>query len=518
MIFPMDEAGAGFLPKQALPKQSAWKLKDLVQGLEVVRWRGGKSADITSVATDSRRVLPGALFVALKGTITNGNHYIEQAMARGAVAVLSQEPNAAITQVPCIEVKDAREALALIARRFYGNPDEGLNLIGVTGTNGKSTIVMLVRHFLKQRMIKAGALGTIVYDLGGRTVPANRTTPNALEFYAMLGEIKKAECKHVLLEVTSHGVDQKRIFGIIPQLAVFTNLSQDHMDYHGSMDAYFKSKESFFRGATGGCPKVAIINKDDPYGRRLIEGLPQSTKAITFAVNTVADYYASNILLNESGTAFTLYHKGLEYSFKSPLVGRYNVYNVLASVAIVTQMGFGVEDFRQALEHFEGVPGRLEKIDQGQAFSVFVDYAHTDDALKNMLASLKEVIRGRLLLVFGCGGSRDREKRPLMVQAAQAYADYMWITADNPRREKIESIFEDMQAGVTKPEIVTFEPDRRRAIDLALSAAKENDCVVIAGKGHETFQILEHTVIPFDDRQVVRELLKLKQLSPNPHV
>jgi UDP-N-acetylmuramoyl-L-alanyl-D-glutamate--2,6-diaminopimelate ligase len=324
------------------------------------------------------------------------------------------------------------------------------------------------------------------------------------------------------MEVSSHGIDQQRVLGLQFGAAIFTNLTRDHLDYHRTLEAYFAVKTRLFTGETGPVPRLAVVNLDDPHGAELVARIPATARVVTFGENPRADVRAENIALNFKNTTFRLVWPGGAESGRvggavldvdSPFIGRYNISNLLAAVATTWALGRDPRVFLASLGTFRGVPGRMERIEEGQAFNVLVDYAHTDDALRNALGMLRAITPGRLLVVFGCGGNRDRTKRPLMMRAVQEFADHAWATADNPRSEPLAQIFADMKAGVIAPEKITWTDDRRRALSLALDAAKPGDCILIAGKGHESYQEFADTVIPFDDRQVVRELIGIKQLK-----
>jgi UDP-N-acetylmuramoyl-L-alanyl-D-glutamate--2,6-diaminopimelate ligase len=372
----------------------------------------------------------------------------------------------------------------------------------------------LLKHLLNGDQ-RVGLLGTISYDLGGRTVPSFRTTPESLDIFGMMAQMRDAGCRHAVMEVSSHGIDQQRVRGLQFGAAVFTNLTRDHLDYHKTLESYFEVKTRLFTGAAGQPPKVSVINIDDAHGEKLaaqLGGAP--TRLVTFGESTKAEVRAENVGLNFKNTTFRLVWPAGSMDVDSPLIGRYNVSNLLAAVATAWGLGRDPSVFLTRLRAFKGVPGRMERIEEGQSFNVVVDYAHTDDALRNALGMLRAITPGRLLVVFGCGGNRDRTKRPLMTRAVQEYADFAFATADNPRTEAISQIFDDMRGGVTGPEKITWIEDRRRAISLALDVAKPGDCLLVAGKGHESYQEFADTVFPFDDRQVVRELIGIKMLKP----
>ncbi len=508
-------AGGGAGPDSRLFK-SAVKLSELFLAGETLGVRGSLDRPISGIVMDSRRVAPGNLFYALPGLRSDGVKYIEEAIQRGAVAVVATSlPALAHPKVTYLQVADARASLALVARRYYRAPDADLRVVGVTGTNGKTTVTHLLRHFLAERgSRRVGMLGTVSYDLGQRMVPSFKTTPESLDIYGMLAQMRAAGCAEAVMEVSSHGVDQQRVQGMEFSVAVFTNLTRDHLDYHHTLENYFAAKARLFDGGVGSRPKVAVVNLDDPYGRRLAAMLPADTKVVTFGESPDAQVRAEAVDLGFKGTAFRLVLPDGSLPVISPLIGRFNVSNLLAAFATLHALGRNVGEAVASLSLFRGTAGRMERIEAGQAFNVLVDYAHTDDALRNTLGMLRTITPGRLLVVFGCGGNRDRAKRPLMVGAVQEYADFAWATADNPRSESLARIFDDMRTGVTDTHKLAFIDDRRRAISLALDFARPGDSLLIAGKGHETFQEFADTVIPFDDRQVVRELIAVKQLKP----
>lgn len=489
------------------------KLSDYFKEDEIVASKGPLDRPISGIVMDSRRVVPGNLFFALPGLRTDGGGYIDEAIARGAVAVVSSKlPLAASARVTFVQVADPRAMLARVAQRYYRFPDRELGVIGVTGTNGKTTVTHLLKHFLNGDQ-RVGLIGTVNYDLGARTVPSYKTTPESLDLYGMLAQMRDAGCRQAVMEVSSHGIDQQRVLGMQFGAAVFTNLTRDHLDYHKTLDAYFDVKTRLFSGETGAEPKVAVVNLDDPYGRELVARIPSGVRTVTFGEAADAGVRAENVQLSESGTSFRLVWPQGALQVESPLIGRYNLSNLLAAVATAWGLGRDPVVFMPRLRSFKGVPGRMERIDEGQPFNVLVDYAHTDDALRNALGMLRAVTKGRLLVVFGCGGNRDRSKRAPMVRAVQEQADFAFATADNPRREELAQIFDDMRSGVTDHGKITWIDDRRRALSLALDMARPGDCLLIAGKGHESYQEFADTVIPFDDRQVVRELLGIKRLK-----
>jgi UDP-N-acetylmuramoyl-L-alanyl-D-glutamate--2,6-diaminopimelate ligase len=492
------------------------KLSDYFHEAEILAVKGSLDRPISGLVIDSRRVVPGTLFFALPGMRADGASFIDEAVSRGAVAVVTEKmPALPPARVTFVQVADARAMLASVSQRYYKFPDREMTVIGVTGTNGKTTVTHLLKHLLNGDQ-RVGLLGTISYDLGARTVPSFRTTPEALDIYGMMAQMRDAGCRHAVMEVSSHGIDQQRVRGLQFGAAVFTNLTRDHLDYHKSFESYFEVKTRLFTGGTGTVPKVSVVNLDDAHGEQLAAKLTAevaATKVVTYGESPRAEVRAENVALNFKNTTFQLVWPGGTMEIESPMIGRYNVSNLLAAIATAWGLGRDPFVFLARLRAFKGVPGRMERIEEGQAFNVLVDYAHTDDALRNALGMLRAITPGRLLVVFGCGGNRDRTKRPLMTRAVQEFADFAFATADNPRTEAITQIFDDMRTGVSAPQKITWIEDRRRAISLALDMAKPGDCLLIAGKGHESYQEFADTVFPFDDRQVVRELLGIKQLK-----
>jgi UDP-N-acetylmuramoyl-L-alanyl-D-glutamate--2,6-diaminopimelate ligase len=490
-------------------------LSDYISEGEILAVKGSLERPISGLVMDSRRVVPGNLFFALPGLRADGGSFVDEAVSRGASAIVAQRmPAHPPAKVTFIQVADARATLARVAQRYYKFPDRSLSVVGVTGTNGKTTVTHLIRHFLNGNQ-RVGLLGTISYDLGARTVPSFRTTPESLDIFGMLAQMRDAGCRNAVMEVSSHGIAQQRVLGLEFGAAVFTNLTRDHLDFHKTLDSYFEVKTRLFTGSVGPVPRIAVVNIDDEHGERLaarISSEVPSAKLITFGENARADVRAEEVVLNFRDTAFRLAWPGGTVAVESPLIGRYNVSNVLAAAATAWGLGRDPQALAPRIRDFKGVAGRMERIEEGQPFNVLVDYAHTDDALRNALGMLRAITPGRLLVVFGCGGNRDRTKRPRMVQAVQEFADHAFATADNPRGEQVERIFDDMREGVTDPAKITWIGDRRRAISLALDSAKAGDSLLIAGKGHEGYQEFADTVIPFDDRQVVRELIGIKAL------
>ncbi len=493
------------------------KLSHLFQEDEIVASKGDLDRPISGLAIDSRRVLPGHVFFALPGRRADGGSYIDEAISRGAVAVIATRiPAATAARVTYVQVADPRRTLAAVSRRYFNFPDRSLEIAGVTGTNGKTTVTSLLQHLLATPSQRVGLIGTINYDLGNRVVPSYRTTPESLDLFGLLAQIRDAGCHHAVMEISSHGIDQHRVNGLELGVAVFTNLTRDHLDYHETMEEYFEVKRRLFTGETGTRPRAAALNLDDAHGRRLAAEAPSGLRVITFGEAADAQVRAENVRYDLGSTFLNLVWPGGSVALESPLIGRYNLSNLLAAFAAAIALGRDPALLAPRLRSFPGVPGRMERIHEGQTGGVVVDYAHTDDALRNALSMLRAITPGRLLVVFGCGGNRDRSKRPLMTRAVLDSADLAWATADNPRSEPLAQIFTDMRAGLTPADDakVTFEEDRRRALSLALNELREGDCLLVAGKGHETYQEFADTIIPFDDRQVLRELIAIKKIKP----
>lgn len=486
----------------------AMRIETILQVVQPMTVKGPRQADILGIACDSRQVKPGWLFVALRGTKEDGARYVEDAIRRGAVAVVSEHNDWTRRDITHIRVEDARRAVAEIACAFYDNPSADLETYGVTGTNGKTTVTFMIRDILRAASRKPGLIGTVQYEMGERCIPANRTTPEAPDLQAMLAQMVSAGCSAAVMEVSSHALDQKRVWGIDFDVGVFTNLTRDHLDYHGTMESYYGAKALLFRGL-GQMEKqaVAVINLDDAWGQQLANTGGGWSSLITYGMHPGAAVRATHVELGPQGSTFTIESPWGGVEVRLGLMGRYNVSNALAAFAACASRGLRPEFIAAALAAFESAPGRLEPIPTGRGFQVYVDYAHTDDALENVLTTLREVSPRRLIAVFGCGGDRDRDKRPAMGRVAGLLADVTILTSDNPRSEDPAAILHDIEEGM--PEGARFESilDRETAIGRALEIAGPGDVVLLAGKGHENYQEFARTVIPFDDREVARRLL-----------
>jgi len=471
---------------------------------------------ISAVAYDSRRVVPGAVFVALKGLRADGGAFAEQAAARGAVAIVSESARPDSFNIPWIVVRDARLALALVADRFYGSPSRRMPVVGVTGTNGKTTTAYLLAAILDAAGLRAGMLGTVAYRIGGEDREASRTTPEAPDVQHLLSEMLEHGCRSAVMEVSSHALSLKRVDGMRFAAGVFSNLTRDHLDFHEDMEAYFAAKRRLFEMLPADAP--GVINMDDPRGPALVE---ICRRPVTYAINAAADVTPGSVEMTLTGLRFDVKTPKGNVRISSRLVGRPNVYNILAATATAIAMEVPVEAIEQGIAGLAGVPGRFEVVSQdSDEVTVVVDYAHTDDALRNLLETARPLSARRLITVFGCGGDRDRSKRPLMGMVAARLSDVVVITSDNPRSEDPARILEEIERGIpagsqssTRAPIVEAVVDRAVAIDRAVALATPGDVVLIAGKGHEKYQQIGDRVLPFDDGEVARTAL-MKRRAP----
>jgi UDP-N-acetylmuramoyl-L-alanyl-D-glutamate--2,6-diaminopimelate ligase len=456
---------------------------------------------------DSRRVQPGFLFFAFPGSRTDGRRFAQDAVQRGAVAVASESPGPEGFAAPWIQVEHGRQALALASGTFYHHPDERVALTGITGTNGKTTTSFLIDSILRAAGKTTALVGTIEYHLAGRVLPAINTTPESLDVNRLLAELEQAGGTHATLEVSSHALALGRIYGLRFHTAIFTNLTRDHLDFHGAMEDYFAAKQILFSGAGAAPPCWAVLNRDDEWCRRLTLSPP--TQVLWYGLGPGTQVRARHISSNLQGLRFEVHSRKLRFTVESPLLGRINVYNILAACAVALTYGTPPETIAAGVAQCPAVPGRFERIDEGQPFTVVVDYAHTDDALRNTLAVARGLDPQRVITLFGCGGDRDRTKRPLMGQVAAENSDFVVLTSDNPRSEDPLAIMNDALVGIRRTDVAhVVEPDRAAAIDRALKEARPGDIVVLAGKGHETYQVLKDKTIHFDDREVARSVLR----------
>jgi len=490
--------------------ERSMQLRQLVQQLPSASVEGPLDREIVGLAYDSRRVTPGMVFIAIPGQNTDGHEYIGAALDRGAAAVICERTRMVPPRAPRIRVPDVREAMACAARSYYHHPSAKLRVLGVTGTNGKTTVAFMIRTVLEAAGISTGLIGTVRYEIGDRVIPAARTTPESLEVQQMMSQMLKAGCEACVMEVSSHALDQKRVLGVEFDVAIFTNLTRDHLDYHGTMENYFAAKQKLFTALEHGAKKAAaVINIDDTFGARL-SGTTKVEVELNFGLRQSARLRATRIELGPDGSRFVVEAPERKFALRLPLIGRHNIYNALAAVGACLALKVDVAKIQAALSKMAAVPGRLERVDCGQPFGVFVDYAHTDDALRNVLTTLRELTKGRLLLAFGCGGNRDAGKRSRMGRVAAELADFTLITSDNPRKEEPEKIAAQIEEGfhAVRAEACAIELDRRRAIQQIVGKAEPGDIVLIAGKGHETYQEFDDTVVPFDDRVHAQEALE----------
>jgi UDP-N-acetylmuramoyl-L-alanyl-D-glutamate--2,6-diaminopimelate ligase len=505
----------------------------LLDGAEVLSQNG--NADVEGVEYDSRRVKPGCLFVAMRGESSDGNRFIDAAIQAGTVAVITdssaEKPREGVAWAVVLH---GRRALARVSANFYKRPAERIAITGITGTNGKSTTAFLVESIFSAAGRKSALVGTIEYHVAGQVYPAPHTTPEALELNRLLSAALGEGASDAVMEVSSHALAQQRVFGIPFDVAVFTNLTRDHLDYHQTMDEYFAAKQVLFAGCGTDAPRAAVTNLDDEYGAKLVEfSKKRSSLVLTYGWEQ-GDFHAESIDISPRGTRFDLVTPQEKLAIFSPLIGRVNVYNIMAAAAACYARGCASSAIAHGVERLTHVPGRFERVDCGQPFTVVVDYAHTDDALRNLTALAREFVsraaakgestkgesakgesakgestKGRVLTVFGCGGDRDRAKRPLMGEVAGRGSDFAVLTSDNPRSEDPRAIINDALVGLQKSSVkYAVEADRRKAIALAIAEARPGDIVLLAGKGHEKVQVTREGSLPFDDVEVARQALK----------
>lgn len=494
------------------------KLSGLLEGIlpyKLITAEDITKININQIQYNSNHVQPGDLFVCLRGIKTDGHHFAKQAVEKGAAAVLAEEP--LDLNVPLVLVPDSRRALAFLAAGLYDYPSEEISVIGVTGTNGKTTVTHLIEAILEHQQLPTGIIGTVgIKVTKDQQLPTTNTTPESLDIQHALAEMRKAELKHCAMEVSSHALDMGRLRGINIRKAVFTNLTQDHLDYHHTMEAYKHAKMRLFEQLGYGSKqqqKYAIINLDDPVAADFIKASP--TQVITYAIdNEKADIIAKNVQMTSQGTSFRVECFSGKEDFSVKLLGRFNVYNCLAAIAVGLTERIKLTDMREALAGVNGVAGRMEMVHEGQEFTIVVDYAHTPDSLENVLKTIQSLAQGNIYCLIGCGGDRDRSKRPIMANVATTYAHVAVFTSDNPRSEDPEVILDDMMSGLieqkTSSQVMRIV-DRKEAIEWCIKHAQKNDIVLIAGKGHETYQILKDRTIQFDDAEVARKALRSRK-------
>ena len=476
------------------------RLRELLEGMEVISQTISPDTEITHVCVDSRATQKGSLFVAVPGNRCDGGHYARQAVDRGAVCVVCQSELP--PDLPRVKVRDARLALSRLACRWYGHPSRQLTMLGVTGTNGKTTVTYLLRHILQRTGMKTGLIGTVQNIVGEQTLPAQRTTPDALQIQQLLSAMTKNGCSHAVMEVSSHALDQHRAEGIDFAVGIFTNLTEDHLDYHGTMGCYCDAKAKLFQMS-----RMGVCNADDPWTERLLAGA--SCPSVYYGIHNPAEVWAEDIFLHSRSVDFTVCTARTRTPVHLGVPGRFSVYNALGAIAACGVLGIPPEECAAALATFPGVAGRMEVVPTpGKPYTLLIDYAHTPDALENVLKTVRGFAQNRVIAVFGCGGDREREKRPLMGHIAGKLADLTIITSDNPRTEEPMAIIRDILPGIAGAEDkYIVEPDRRGAIALAMGRAAAGDVIVLCGKGHETYQEIGDKTIPMDEREIVRSLL-----------
>lgn len=483
-------------------------LSALLDGIEYTVIAGDSGVDISGIAYDSRQVKPGYLFVCISGFKTDGHLYIADAVKNGAQAVLIEKDITDYTDLTVVKTPNNRKTLAVVAANFYGQPSKEMKVIGVTGTNGKTTTTHLIKAIMEEASIKTSIMGTLYARVGDTTMDFGHTTPEASDIEHFMKISRNNSARYSVMEVSSHALDLYRVEGIDFNIAVFTNLTQDHLDYHKNMEEYKAAKLKLFAMISPQEGNFAAVNADDSYASDFINA--SRVPALTYGLSDNCDVQAVNVKSNLKGSSFTVIFKDERIIFKIKLIGLFNIYNALAAITVGLGEGIRPEIIKTALEKVEGVPGRFEEVDCGQNFTVVVDYAHTPDGLENILRTGRELTANRLITVFGCGGDRDRGKRPLMGEVAASYSDFCVVTSDNPRSEDPEAIIRDIIPGMDKVGDSRYAiiSDRREAIRHAIHLARKGDLVVIAGKGHETYQLIKDKKLNFDDRQIAREILK----------
>jgi UDP-N-acetylmuramoyl-L-alanyl-D-glutamate--2,6-diaminopimelate ligase len=479
------------------------RLKTLFKEIDSVQIRGGKDVSITGISAHSQSVVPGYLYVVKRGKTFDGSQFIPEVIQAGAAALLTDTYDPFITEVTQVIHPDPASLEYILAQRFYHDPVKKLQVIGVTGTSGKTTTTFLIKHLLEKHDEVCGLVGTVAWMTGKRVLPPTHTTPDFLTLTRLFSEMVDADASTAVMEVTSHALEQKRIQGIDFQVGVFTNLTQDHLDYHRTVEAYAEAKALLFKSLA---PSAwAIVNIDDPISSVMIRQC--SAQLLTYGLTSFADVRATDLRMSARFTQFNIHYKREVHALKTELIGRFNVSNILAAVSVALVQGMTLADICKAMKSFKGIPGRLERIANQKKLQVFVDFSHKPDALEKALKTLQEFKQGRLITVFGCGGDRDAKKRPIMGNIAEKFSDISILTSDNPRSENPVEIAKQVLQGCQDPQSMIVELDRQKAIEKAIKMATPKDLVLIAGKGHETTQIFAHRTIHFDDREVARKAM-----------
>lgn len=481
------------------------KLRDLIKDMEIISSTGDLDVEINGIVYDSRRVKKGDLFICVTGYTQDGHSYISDALNKGAAAFIV-EKDIDVKGAAAVRVNSSRHAMPLLASVFYNNPTQRLRLIGITGTNGKTTTTYLIKSIMEANGKSTGLLGTISTQIGDKVFVSSRTTPESLDLQSLFREMADSDIDYAVMEVSSHSLELGRVDGCNFTIGVFTNLTQDHLDFHKTIENYRNAKKKLFYMTKGS----NIINIDDEHGRIIAEEAGKlGTQLVTYGIDNRADIMAKNIDITSKGVSFTLVTPKYETDINIRIPGKFSVYNALAAASVAYVEGIAGHVIKEGLNKVDNVPGRSEIIKTDTPYTVIVDYAHTPDGLRNILAAVKQYARGRVIALFGCGGDRDKEKRPIMGEIAGKLADYCIITSDNPRSEEPKDIIKQIEAGIksTGADYICIE-NRRDAIKFALKMAKPNDIVLLAGKGHETYQVLKDRTVPFDERDVVEALLR----------
>lgn len=488
------------------------KLKSLFQGIASISIKGSKEISITGISAHSKYICPGNLFVAKRSQRADAHRFTQEAKEAGAAVILTDMYDPFLKNLTQVIHPDIESIEPLIAERYYQSAHRSLLLVGITGTNGKTTCSYLIKHLLDHLGSPCGLIGTIESIIQDHRYPSGFTTPDLLTNHRFFYEMKTHGCKSAVMEVSSHGLDQGRVEGLEFDVAVFTNLTQDHLDYHQTMERYALAKAKLFsalgqdpQSCKKTLPKYAVVNGDSPATPELLKHC--GAEVLTYGIEKPADIRSTDLVLSPEGMQCNIHYKQEVLPFHCQLIGRFNIYNCLAAIGVGISQGYSLTKILKSLESFKKVPGRLERIENGCGLHVFVDYAHTEDALRNVLETLREIKRGRLITIFGCGGDRDQSKRPKMGKVVEALSDLTIVTSDNPRKEDPEAIVKEILQGLQKPHLALVELDRRAAIHRAIGLAKQNDIVLIAGKGHETSQVFAHQTIAFDDRLVAKDAL-----------
>ncbi len=481
------------------------KLSSLIEGVAATKISGNAEIDIKNVCYDSRKATQGSLFVCIVGYETDGHKYIEKAISSGVVAIVVQNGSEHISipdGVAVIYCDDTRKALAEISANFFDHPEKQLKVIGVTGTNGKTTVTTLIKSILEFEEKSVALIGTNANIINGRVLPTERTTPESYELFELFAQMVKEGVEYVVMEVSSHSLELCRVWGIEFLVGAFTNLTQDHLDFHKTMENYKNAKGKIFSQS-----KFGLINNDDEAGKEYVK--KAACPAVTFGIESDADIRATDIKISARGVIFNMNYDGASYKVRLGIPGKFSVYNALAALGCVISLGIPVNRAIEALTFAKGVMGRCETVYTNTDYTVIIDYAHTPDGLENIISTVREFCEGRVITLFGCGGDRDRTKRPIMGRVAAELSDYCVVTSDNPRTENPAAIIEDIMVGVKEVACdYTVIENRREAIKFALSFAERGDCIILAGKGHETYQIIGKEKHHFDEREIIEDCLK----------